>query len=173
MLISVVRSLNTQVGKTHCKCPASTSLLMDSVILDAVAFDRQHNKDDVPSWRTGEAGVVLQIGMARLLSIRYFDFELYKNDTAGIAFRSAAEWVAFSRMHPFLLSCFHDRFGSDQVNWEPSTVTRWDEIMRGNWDLEIKSVSDIFPETFDADPVLMINRAWSSPSIQHCHNLQQ
>jgi len=136
---------------------------MDPVILDPVAFDRQCNKNEVPSWRTGNAGEVLQIGMARLLSVRYFDFEMYKSDTAGIAFRSASEWVAFGRMHPFLLLCFYDRFGSDQVNWESSTVTRWDEIMRGNWDLQIKSVSDTFPETFDADPVLMMNRAWFSP----------
>lgn len=116
----------------------------------------------MPSWRDGNAGAALQISMARLLSIRYFDFEVYKEDTNSKgAFSSAKEWVAFGRMHPFVLRCFQERFGSDQTKWDTATATRWGEIMRGDWDSQIHKMSDVFPETFDANPILMVDRAWS------------
>ena len=166
-----VWSRMAKVGQAHRKCPATAALLMDPVLLVAAAFDREKHRNEVPSWRDGDAGAALQISMARLLSIRYFDIGQCNGEVVGNGFRSASEWVAFGRLHPFILRCFQDRFGSDQSQWGHTVESRWCEIMRGDWDMQIKSLSDVFPESFDLDVAQMLDRARLSPSVLPCHSL--
>ena len=67
---------------------------MEPALLVAAAFERETDKVQVPAWRDGAAGEMLQIRMAHLMGERYFDYELYKSDKQGKAFKSAADWVA-------------------------------------------------------------------------------
>lgn len=90
-----------QVGRANGKCPANSSILMEPTILVAAAFDRETDKVQVPTWRDGAAGEMLQIRMAKLMGERYFDYELYKSDRVGKAFKTAADWVALC---PYIIS---------------------------------------------------------------------
>jgi len=83
-----------EVGRANGKCPANPSILMEPALLVAAAFERESDKVQVPAWRDGAAGEILQIRMAQLMGERYFDYELYKSDKQGKAFKSAADWVA-------------------------------------------------------------------------------
>lgn len=77
---------------------------MEPALLVASAFERASDKLLVPAWRDGAAGEALQIRMAQLMGERYFDYELYKSDKNGKAFKTAADWVARC---PYELSTHH------------------------------------------------------------------
>lgn len=68
--------------------------MMEPALLAASAFERETDKLQVPAWRDGAAGEALQMRMAQLMGERYFDYELYKSDKQGKAFKSATDWVA-------------------------------------------------------------------------------
>jgi hypothetical protein len=134
-------------------------LLTDSAILTTAGFERGSDKFKVPSWRDGEAGRVLQINMARLLGERYFDYGCCKDNESGNTFRSGEVWSSFARMHPFILNCFKDQFGSDHANWAKEPMARWGEIMRGKYDAEIKTLSDSFPFKFANETAAIMAKA--------------
>ena len=90
-----------QVGKANGKRPANSSILMEPALLVAAAFERESDKVQVPAWRDGAAGEALQIRMAKLMGERYFDYELYKSDKTGKAFKTAADWAA---LRPYVKS---------------------------------------------------------------------
>jgi len=93
-----------EVGRANGKCPANPSILMEPALLVSAAFERESDKVQVPSWRDGAMGEALQIRMAKLMGERYFDYELYKSDKYGKAFKTAADWVA-RRPYHFKTTC--------------------------------------------------------------------
>ena len=140
---------------THQKFPIPVGILMDCNLLQAKAFERQADKDLVPSWRDGEAGNRLQLHMVTVLDRRYFEFELYKVSDAK-PFATAANWVHYAGLSPYIEEIF--KALKQEFPTADLVQSRHREIWKAEYDGQIVSLSTSLPSLLENNPLTMQSR---------------
>ena len=144
-----------QFGITHQKFPLQVGILMDSILLTTQGFERQADKDQVPFWRDGKQGHDLQCEMVTVLDVRYFDHGLYKMADAR-PFTTASAWVHFARLIPYIKSVFSEI--DSQFNKPDLATARFRDLWKGEYDLNISSLSAVLPFAIQQNPMTMLQR---------------
>ena len=144
-----------QFGITHQKFPLQVGILMDSILLTTQGFERQADKDQVPFWRDGKQGHDLQCEMVTVLDVRYFDHGLYKMADAR-PFTTASAWVHFARLIPYIKSVFSEI--DSQFNKPDLATARFRDLWKGEYDLNISSLSAVLPLAIQQNPMTMLQR---------------
>jgi hypothetical protein len=108
----------------------------------------------VPPWRDGNAGFALQMQMVKAVETRMFEYEHYKN--RGDAFKTAAQWVAFARLKPHVISILETDFGSDNRAWPDQIKAFYKEFWTGEYDAQLQQTSAVLPAHYDTRHTEMI-----------------
>ena len=104
-------------------------------------------QESVPAWRDGAAGHLLQMHMVKAVETRMFEYEHYKSKPD--AFKSAAQWVAFTRLLPHVVSVLEADFGSDHKAWPDQIKSFFKELWTGEYDAQLQQTSAVLPAHYD------------------------
>jgi hypothetical protein len=101
----------------------------------------------VPSWRDGAAGNLLQMQMVKVVETRMFEYEHYKSKSE--AFKSASQWVSFTRLLPHVVSVLESDFGTDRKSWPDQIKAFLKELWTGEYDTQLQQTSAVLPAHYD------------------------
>ena len=149
-------------GFGHKQCPLSSSLLLDPAILNKDGMSSKSEKDNVPQWRDGEAGVQLHKAMAEVARAKLFDHGMVDTAYGNKAlFASGTAWVSFARLNGppnYHMDAVLERNFEGQANWNDGVKFLHRNIWIGEHDQEIVRLSSLLPSTMDSQPLQMQKR---------------
>ena len=144
-------------GVSHRKFPLSNAILLSPDILTTAAFARGKEQENVPAWRDGAAGAILQCNMVIYAEKRYMNFGWLHEVTNKPLFNSAAVWAAFGRLMAFIESVFRNEFG-EQSAWPDSVTNFYRATYRGEYDNDLLQLSAVLPSSLDTNIQAMQRR---------------
>jgi hypothetical protein len=130
--------------------PLSRAVLCSESILTSNAFSISADKNEIPSWRDGQAGALLQRDMARLAIERYFNYGGKGRDCS--VFRSGQHWAGVGRLQPHIKLFLEHACGSFS-DWPSQMQAFYFDVMHGKHDAEIACLADVLPSNLTASEI--------------------
>jgi hypothetical protein len=136
--------------------PLSRQVLMDAAILVSDGFPPGKERDNIPAWRDGAAGRMLQCRMVDAATTRYFTHELWKNSdrSSNSLFSSGSTWAGFGRLAHHVDALLQASFGG-QASWPDSVTCFHRDLWRGEHDFELTRLASLLPSNIDNMPSKM------------------
>ena len=163
-------------GLGHLPCPLTSSLLLDPQIYHSEAFTKAE-RDNIPMWRDGANGKVIQEAMVEVARCRLFDHNVLASGVQKALFSNGNQWTALARLngppHWHIDSVLQSEFGPKE-GWNDSVKSTWKGTWIGEHDVELSKMSSLLPSNLDGQPHQMQSRVKGlfSPVQQLLHARQ-
>lgn len=82
--------------------------------------------------------------------------------------RNAGQWVAFTRLEPFIMSILDTEYGLDRGAWPDSIKAFYRDLWLGELDGDIHRISNALPGHFDTRHAEMTKDPQSARFLSHC-----
>ena len=150
-------------GHLHKAFPLTGTLLLDSNILTSDGFVTQAEKQNVPQWRDGAAGRLLQKAMVVVAKSRLFDFDLLDPicNSSKVLFVNGLAWTSFARIcgpPNYHMDAILERTFGAKENWSDSVRAFRIAIWAGEHDPDISKLAALLPASLDSQPTQMQRR---------------
>ena len=140
-------------GLGHLPCPLTSALLLDPQIYTSEAFTKSE-RDNIPMWRDGANGNVIQQAMVEVARCRLFDHNVVSGVSKAL-FSSGSHWTAFARLngppHWHIDTVLTKEFGPKE-SWNDSVKAAWKSTWTGEFDVELSKMSSLLPSNLDGQP---------------------
>jgi hypothetical protein len=135
--------------------PLSRAVLMDGGILTSAAFAAAKEKEEVPTWRDGQAGEALQLKMVDAAVRRYFEFGCKAvSDKAASLWSTGSTWAGFSRLAFHVDALLEAELGH-RSSWPDCAACVHREMWTGEHDTELARLAAQLPGNLDNTPNIL------------------
>ena len=141
-------------GLGHMPCPLTANLLLDQNIFNAQGFSSKAERENIPMWRDGAQGKLLQEAMVEVARARLFDHNVVSGVQKAL-FSNGNQWTALARLngppHWHVDSVLLKEFGPME-SWSDSVKATWKSTWTGEFDVELSKMSSLLPSNLDGQP---------------------
>lgn len=141
-------------GLGHIPCPLTANLLLDQNIFNAAGFSSKAERENIPMWRDGAQGKVLQEAMVEVARARLFDHNVVSGVQKAL-FSNGTQWTALARLngppHWHIDAVLMKEFGPKEA-WNDSVKSTWKSTWTGEFDVELSKMSALLPSNLDGQP---------------------